>query len=111
MIVKELSQLLNAKILSTGHLSRNIKNIYVSDLMSDVLTLGREAQLLITSLTNQQTIRTVEMVEIPAICYTNGKEPGKETIELANNKKITVLVTELSTFQVTGKLFAAGLQG
>ncbi len=111
MKIKEVSQVLDARILSTGRFSREIKAIYVSDLMSDVLTYGREAQLLITGLTNQQTIRTVEMVEIPAICYTNGKNPGKETIELANNKKITVLITELSTFQVTGKLFAAGLQG
>jgi len=111
MDIKELSQVLNAKLLSSGHLSLEIKSIYVSDLMSDVLTFGKEAQLLVTSLTNQQTIRTVEMVEIPVICYTNGKLPVDKTIELANNKKIAVLVTELSTFQVTGKLFAAGLQG
>ncbi len=111
MNIKELSQVLNAKILSNGHLSREIKTTYVSDLMSDVLTFGREAELLVTSLTNRQTIRTVEMVEIPAICYTNGKQPDEKTIELAKSKKITVLATELSTFQVTGKLFAAGLQG
>ena len=111
MKIKEVSLVLEARILSTGYLSGEIETIFVSDLMSDVLTYGREAQLLVTGLTNQQTIRTVEMVEIPAICYTNGKKPEKETIELANNKKITVLVTELSTFQVTGKLFKAGLQG
>jgi predicted transcriptional regulator len=111
MKIDELSQILNGRILSTGHLSKEIETIYVSDLMSDVLTYGREAQLLITGLTNQQTVRTVEMVEIPAICYTNGKIPGTETIELANNKKITLVVTDLSTFQVTGKLFSAGLKG
>ncbi|MCK5154450.1 MAG: hypothetical protein KAQ93_08840 [Spirochaetales bacterium] len=111
MNIQEVSQVLDARILTIGYSSREIETIYVSDLMSDVLTSGREAQLLITGLTNRQTIRTVEMVEIPAICYTNGKNPGKETIELAQKKKITILVTELSTFQVTGKLFAAGLQG
>jgi len=111
MDIKELSQVLNAKILSSGYLSCEIKSIYVSDLMSDVLTFGKDAQLLVTSLTNRQTIRTIEMVEIPAICYTNGKQPDKKTIELAVNNMITVLATELSTFQVTGKLFAAGLQG
>ena len=111
MNINEVSKVLSAKVLSTGHFPCDIKSIYVSDLMSDVLTYGREAQLLVTSLTNQQTVRTVEMVEIPAICYTNGKKPGSETIGLADSKKIAVLVTELSTFQVTGKLFAAGLQG
>ncbi|MCK5196935.1 MAG: hypothetical protein KAR21_01205 [Spirochaetales bacterium] len=111
MKINEVSRVLNAKILSTEYLSCEIKSIYVSDLMSDVLTYGRNAQLLVTSLTNQQTIRTVEMVEIPAIIYTNGKKPGNETIELAKSNEITILVTELSTFQVTGKLFAAGLQG
>jgi predicted transcriptional regulator len=111
MKIKELSHILDAKILSTGYLSGEIKSIYVSDLMSDVLTYGREAQLLITGLTNQQTIRTAEMVEIPVICYTNNKNPNQETVNLADNKRITILVTELSTFQVTGKLFAAGLQG
>lgn len=111
MKIEEVSQVLDAKILSAGHMSREIKRIYVSDLMSDVLTYGLEAQLLVTSLTNQQTIRTVEMVEIPVVCYTNGKTPGQETIKLADCKKIAIMATELSTFQVTGKLFAAGLQG
>ncbi len=111
MKIEEVSQILDAKILSAGYMSREIKRIYVSDLMSDVLTYGWEAQLLVTSLTNQQTIRTVEMVEIPAVCYTNGKMPGKDTLNLANCNKTTVLATCLSTFQVTGKLFAAGLQG
>lgn len=111
MKIEELSQILNGRILSSGHPPKDIEIIYVSDLMSDVLTFGREAQLLVTSLTNQQTIRTVEMVEIPAVCYTNGKIPEDKSIELANSKKIAVLVTDLSTFQVTGKLFAAGLKG
>ena len=111
MKIEELGLILNAKILTSGHAYSGVDKIYVSDLMSDVLTYGKDAQLLVTSLTNQQTIRTVEMVEIPVVCYTNGKLPGKDTIELANRKKITILITELSTFQVTGKLFDAGLQG
>lgn len=111
MKIEELGLILNAKILTSGHVYSVVDKIYVSDLMSDVLTYGKDAQLLVTSLTNQQTIRTVEMVEIPVVCYTNGKLPGKDTIELANRKKITILITELSTFQVTGKLFDAGLQG
>lgn len=111
MTIKELSSLINATILSKGNMSREIKSIYVSDLMSDVLTFGREAQLLVTSLTNQQTIRTIEMVEIPAICYTNGKQPDEKTLDLAIIKNITVLATDFSTFQVTGKLFSEGLQG
>jgi len=111
MEIDAIRQILNAKIISTKKMCRNIEKIYVSDLMSDVLTYGRDVQLLITSLTNQQTIRTIEMIEIPAVCYTNGKMPGKETIELANKHKIIILTTELSTFKVTGKLFDAGLQG
>lgn len=111
MKIGVISQILDGRILSSGHCSKEIDAIYVSDLMSDVLTFGREAQLLVTSLTNQQTIRTVEMVEIPAVCYTNSKTPDQKTIDLAISKNIAVLITDLSTFQATGKLFAAGLQG
>ena len=111
MKIDGIRQILNAKIISAKRICPDIEKIYVSDLMSDVLTYGRDAQLLITSLTNQQTIRTIEMTEIPAVCYTNGKIPGEETIKLANQHKITILTTDLSTFNVTGKLFDAGLQG
>jgi len=107
----EISQIVEAKILTAESSLVDIKTIYVSDLMSDVLTYGREAQMLVTSLSNQQTVRTVEMIEIPVICYTNGKILNDETIELARQKGIAVLTTGLSTFQVIGRLFDAGLEG
>ncbi len=111
MKIDELGRIIDAEIIIQGHPGLDPETVYVSDLMSDVLTYGREAQLLVTSLINQQTIRTVEMVEIPVICYVNGKVPGSVTIDLAERKKITILATGLSAFQVCKRLADSGLKG
>ncbi len=111
MKIDELGRIIDAEIIVQGEPGVEPELAYVSDLMSDVLTYGREAHLLVTSLINQQTIRTVEMVEIPIICYVNGKMPGAETIDLAARKNITILVTSLSAFQVCKRLADSGLKG
>ncbi len=54
----------------------NIESVITSDLMSDVLMSDREDLLLITSLANEQSIRTAGIV-------------GSEAVMIANNKNVT----------------------
>ncbi len=90
MILKEIIKILNAEVIVEGMgLDVDIKTVCASYLMSDVLAFSKAESLLITGLTNPQTVRTAEMTEIVVICYVHGKQPGEVTIELA--KKIIYL--------------------
>ena len=81
-----------------------------TDLMSEVLYYAHENSLLLTGLVKPQVIRTAEIADIRVVVFTRGKEPDTETISLAKRKGITLLVTPLSLFTASGRLFSAGLQ-
>jgi hypothetical protein len=112
MKLKKISELLEAEELSlSGTAGEEIDTVCSCDLMSDVLTLNKPNSLLLTGLTNPQVIRTVELADIAAVCFVRGKKPQPETIELAKEKKIPLLLTRLSMFEACGRLYAEGIRG
>ena len=80
-----------------------------SDLMSDVLTHAKAGALLLTGLVNPQVVRTAEMADIAAIVFVRGKYPPPETIALAEEKGIPLIAAQYTMFEMSGRLFAAGM--
>ncbi len=106
--LKEIQKILSADvILDEGWLRGEIKTVYCSDLMSDILSFGDSSSLLITGLINPQTIRTAEMVDIAAICFVHGKIPHQDTIEMAKKNEIVLLSTKYSMYEACGRLYCA----
>ena len=91
-------------------LDREVRVGFGSDLMSDVLCYDLAKGLLITGLTNLQVIRTAEMADVAAILIVRGKRPLAETIELAQKVDIPILGTQMTMFEVCGRLYGAGLR-
>ena len=81
-----------------------------SDLMSDVLTLDNKMPLLITGLSNTQSIRTAEMADIDVVLIARGKEISKEMKEIASDSQILLLSSPFSMFKICGILFQNGLE-
>ena len=110
MNLKELRDILEAEVLyGNDCLNKEIKMIYGSDLMSDVLTFTQPGSLLLTGLTNTQVVRTAEIVELGAVCFVNAKKPQLETIELAREKDIPLLTSKLFMYECCGRLYGKGL--
>lgn len=110
--LEDLKNILGAQVLcGEGLLSAEIKSVFASDLMSDVLAFVKEDSLLITGLVNQQVVRTAEMAGIAAICFVRGKVPQEEAIMLSKEKDIPLLATELSMYESCGRLHKRGLHG
>jgi hypothetical protein len=108
--VQELLATLEAEILlDDGWLRDEVTSVIASDLMSDILSHSKPRSILLTGLTNPQTIRTAEMIEISAVCFIQGKQPHEETVKLAQKNQIPLLSSPLSMFDACGKLYAAGL--
>ena len=112
MTLNKIREILDAEEISgSGPAGKEINTVCGCDLMSDVLTLNKPNGLLLTGLTNPQVIRTVEMADIAAVCFIRGKIPQTETISLAKEKQIPLLVTRLSMFESCGRLYTEGIRG
>lgn len=111
MNLLEIKEFLNATVLTNNiTLDREIKCIVASDLMSDVLNSSAPAELLLTGLTNNQTVRTCEIAGISAVVFVRGKKPDKETIKLAEECRIPLLSSELCLFDACGILYSRGIK-
>lgn len=113
MTINTIQEILEATIVSNTEdiHTINIKGACSADLMSDVLYYSSQDFLLITSLIKPQVIRTAVIAGIKIIVFTQDKKPDKDTIELAQQKKIPLLVTSFCTYTASGKLYQAGLAG
>lgn len=111
MNIAEIKEILNAEVILGDNLLFEIKMGCGCDLMSDVLSFIKSDTLLLTGLTNRQVIYTAEIAEIKAICFVRGKKPEKEVIDLARDKNIVLLRTNLPMFESCGRLHKAGLIG
>lgn len=111
MILQDIAQLLEAKIAcGEQFLNREISHAFASDLMSDVLTVNSANLLLLTGLTNIQTIRTSEMSDVTNIVLVRDKHATEEMINLAEENGIVILESPFSMFRASGILYEAGLK-
>ena len=110
MKIKEIAELLDAKVICGGeHSESEVEKAFASDLMSDVLRLKTENVILLTGLCNVQTIRTCEMGDINFILLVRDKEATEDMIELAEDNDMVILQTGYSLFKASGILYGKGL--
>ena len=112
MKVKDIVEILGAEVISRDDLlDIEIERAFGSDMMSDVLAFVKEQAVLLTGLVNPQVIRTAEMIDTPCIIFVRGKRPDLKMIEMAEDRDMVLLCTELGMFTACGKLYAEGLRG
>ena len=104
--LKDIQDMLQAKVLTCVNKDDLVVNcVKASDLMSDVLASCEKDDLLITGLSNMQTIRTAEVVDIGAIVFVRGKQPSEQMIQIAENSSIPLLSTKPLMFEACGILY------
>jgi len=112
MKLRDIQKLLQAEVIcGEDRLDTEIDSAGASDLMSDVLAFGKPGLLLITGLSNAQSVRTADIIEARAIVYVRGKKPDKEGAELARKKGIPILSTRFMMYRTCGLLYSHGLPG
>jgi predicted transcriptional regulator len=113
MTFNKVVEILEADVVLDNEDDGNVEfqTVCSTDLMSDLLHFSsRPKSLLITGLANTQVVRTAEIADIKAVVFVLDKRPDKETVEMARQKEIALIVTRLSRFTACGRLYAAGLK-
>ena len=109
--LSEVKKILNAEVVCGKEmLDREVSSAFGCDLMSDVLAHARDQSMLISGLNNVQVIRTAEMMDMHCIIFVRGKKPEDAVVELAKEKKMVILRTELTMYTSCGLLYQAGLR-
>ena len=112
MTIGDIKNFLNADVLcGEDLLDKEVHTACGSDMMSDVLAFVKDQSVLITGLCNPQTVRTAEMMDIVCICFVRGKVPDESVIELARQRGLAILATNMRMFEACGILYEKGLRG
>ncbi|NLG24621.1 MAG: hypothetical protein GX558_04650 [Clostridiales bacterium] len=112
MTIARIRELLDARVLTgDDHLDADIAVACGCDLMSDVLAFAKENMALLTGLTNQHSVRTAEMLDVRLVVYVRGKQPTPDVVEMAAERDIALLATDLTLFNACGMLYANGMAG
>jgi predicted transcriptional regulator len=112
MKLADIKELLRCEVLAGEEdMAVDISQVVASDGMSEILAFAKSKELMITGLTNIQSIRTADIAGVSAVLYCRGKRPDKKVVEFARQKHIPVLVTEMVMFDICGVLYNKGLKG
>jgi hypothetical protein len=113
MRLREIIETLEAKVVldKVGD-EVVVERARASDLMSDVLSSRvKPGALLLTGLTTPQSIYTAEMADVVVVCYVRGKRPEAQTLQLAEQRGLVLLSTDLPMYESCGRLYRQGLKG
>ena len=106
MKVSDLVEKLNLTVVSGEKgLDRQVDGAYVSDLLSDVMGFAQENQVWITLQVHQNVMAIASLKDLAAVILVKGFEAAENTIRHSDDEQIPILSTNLSTFEITGKLY------
>ena len=97
--------------VAVNNLDAEVKNGYVSDLLSDVLANSEENDLWITLQLHPNIVAIASMKGLSGIVIINGREPQEETVKKAEEENISILLSTMTAFELSGKLYALIFSG
>ncbi|MFC1650457.1 serine kinase [Candidatus Latescibacterota bacterium] len=112
MKIKDIIEKLNLTVKAGAeNIENEITGGYASDLMSDVLANAEKGNIWITLQIHQNIVAIASLKELSGIILVHNREPEALTIEKANTEHIPILISDLSAFELIGKLNELGIHG
>lgn len=108
MMVSEIVEKIGLKVLNKLW-DKEIEGAIVSDMVSDVMAWAKPRNIWVTVQTHKNVVAAANLVDIAAVIVTHGKTVPQDTLEMANRVEISILSTDLFTYELVGKLHEAGV--
>jgi hypothetical protein len=106
MTLSEVVEQLELEVRTKGSLDGVVTGGYAGDLLSDVLANSKEGNLWITLQVHPNIVAIASMKGLSGIVLTNSREPEEETIAKAEEEGVVILMSRLSAFELSGRLYA-----
>ena len=112
MTLREMIEKLELIVVAeTGALDETVSGGYVSDLLSHVMGQAKAGQIWVTMQGHQNIIAVASLVGLAAVIVAGGVEPEEQTVVKARDQEVVLCKTNLSTYEVAGRLYNLELQG
>ena len=112
MTLREMIEKLELILVAeTGALDETVSGGYVSDLLSHVMGQAKAGQIWITMQGHQNIVAVASLVGLSAVIVAGGVEPEEQTVVKARDQDVVLCKTNLSTYEVAGRLYNLELQG
>ena len=82
---------------------------YSSDLLSCVMAGAKQGFVWITLQAHLNIIAVAALLDLSAIIITEGAQPDPATLAKAEEQSVTILWTEMTTYETVGKLWDLGI--
>ncbi len=89
---------------------REVSGGYTSDLLSDVIANSKKDNVWITMQTHLNILAVANLKELSAIIIVMEKDIQEDAKVKADEEKITILKTDLTAFQISGKIYELGVR-
>lgn len=90
-------------------LNNDFVGCYATDLLSQAIQGAKSDQILITMISNPNTVGVAIMMDLSCIIISCGKDVSQVMINKANEENIAIIKTKKHTHQVIIDLFQRGL--
>jgi len=84
----------------TSSLDKTYHNVYAGDLLSVVMRSASKGCILISVISNLNTLAVAVLLDIPAIIITENQTVSQSMIERANLESIALITTPFKTHEV-----------
>ncbi len=84
---------------------------YCSDLLSDVIANANEDHLWITMQVHKNIVAVAAIKRLAGIILVNSRKPDQKTIDKATEENIPLFTSDLTAYEVAGRLYNMGLHG
>ena len=112
MKIADLVDKLPLEVLACeNNLEKNVTGGYCSDLLSVVMSSAKEGQVWITLQGHPNIIAIAVLLNLSAIIISEKSKVDEETIEKAKEEDVVVLTTELTSYEIVGRLYKLGIYG
>jgi len=107
MKVSELAQKAGLQAINEFR-DREVESVYISDMVSDILTAARASSVLVTLQTHKSLIAAANLVNVAMIVIAKKRKPADDVVELATKAGIGLFTTEMDTWTFAKKLTQMG---
>ena len=109
MKLSELASKTGLKSLNS-YKDKEVEGVYISDMVSDIITGARANCILITLQTHKSLIAAANLVDVAGIVFVRQRKPPEDVVELAGKAGIGLFVAEVDAWSLATKLNEIGVK-
>lgn len=87
-----------------------LTGVYISDMVSDIITGAASGDLLLTLQTHKNLIAAANLVDVGIVVFARDKRPSDDVLELADKADIPLFASPDDTWTCARKLYELGMR-